>query len=450
MTKHIIVVGGGPAGIEAAKAAAKAGSQVSLISEGPVGGRAGWHSLLPSKVWLTAADTMGLLAESPVFAEAGGQSDSTAIVAQIQAVKESWNSRQVEELKSLGVEIVNGIASFESTDQVVVKNGEGQEVARLQGEAVIVATGSVPFFPPNLRPDGKRILAPRFAGKLDPLPKSVVVIGAGATGCEFTYLFNRLGVEVTWIVDPYGVLPAFAPSAGQFLGEILEKRGVKTIKEQFAERIDQTDDGVEVFASDGKRHPAEMAFVAIGRKPDLSRLNLEAAGLSVKTGQAPEVDGFGQSSVPGLYFVGDAAGPPMVANRAMAQARIAGLHAAGAKPASYRPDTVIAAIYTEPQVAQVGRVEGEDVQTIQMPFAAGLKTHLLPEDDGFVELAYDGDRRVVGGLAVGPHAADVLAPIALAIQMNATLDDLASLYGAHPTVSELAFMAARAVNPTSV
>jgi pyruvate/2-oxoglutarate dehydrogenase complex dihydrolipoamide dehydrogenase (E3) component len=323
-------------------------------------------------------------------------------------------------------------------------------VVRLQGEAVIVATGSVPFFPPNLRPDGKRILAPRFAGKLDPLPKSVVVIGAGATGCEFTYLFNRLGVEVTWIVDPYGVLPAFDPSAGQFLGEILEKRGVKTIKGQFAERIDQTDDGVEVFTSDGMGHPAEMAFVAIGRKPDLTRLNLEAAGLSVETGQAPEVDGFGQSSVPGLYFVGDAAGPPMVANRAMAQARIAGLHAAGAKPASYRPDTVIAAIYTEPQVAQVGRVEGEDVQTIQMPFAAGLKTHLLPEDDGFVELAYDGDRRVVGGLAVGPHAADALAPIALAIQMNATLDDLASLYGAHPTVSELAFMAARAVKPTCV
>jgi pyruvate/2-oxoglutarate dehydrogenase complex dihydrolipoamide dehydrogenase (E3) component len=197
-------------------------------------------------------------------------------------------------------------------------------------------------------------------------------------------------------------------------------------------------------------YPAEMAFVAIGRKPDLTRLNLEAAGLSVETGQAPEVGGFGQSSVPGLYFVGDAAGPPMVANRAMAQARIAGLHAAGAKPASYRPDTVIAAIYTEPQVAQVGRVEGEQVETVQAPFVVILKTHLLPEDDGFVELAYDGDRCVVGGLAVGPHAADVLAPIALAIQMNATLDDLASLYGAHPTVSELAFVAARAVKPTCV
>jgi dihydrolipoamide dehydrogenase len=288
------------------------------------------------------------------------------------------------------------------------------------------------------------VLAPRFAGKLDPLPKSVVVIGAGATGSEFTYLFNRLGVDVTWIIDPYGILPAFAPSAGQFLGEILERRGVNAVKDQFADKIEQTKNGVAVVTSDGARYPAEMAFAAIGRKPDLRRLNLEAAGLSIETGKAPAVDEFGRSSVPGLYFTGDAAGGPMVANRAMAQARIAGLHATGASPAPYRPDTVISAIYTEPQVAQVGTLAGEGIQTVEIPFDTSLKTHLLPETEGFVQLAYNNERRVVGGLAVGPHAADVLAPIALAIQVDAGLDDLASLYGAHPTVSELAFAAARA------
>jgi pyruvate/2-oxoglutarate dehydrogenase complex dihydrolipoamide dehydrogenase (E3) component len=252
-------------------------------------------------------------------------------------------------------------------------------------------------------------------------------------------------VEVTWIVDPYGVLPAFAPSAGQLLGEILASRGVKTVRGQFADKIEQTETGIEVVTSDGERYPAEMAFVAIGRKPDLTRLNLEAAGLSVEAGQAPPVDEFGRTTVPGLYVVGDAAGPPMVANRAMAQARIAGLHAAGVEPDPFRPDTVIAAIYTEPQVAQVGVVAGEGIETAEIPFGAALKTHLLPEPEGFVQLTYDRQRRVVGGLAVGAHAADVLAPIALAIQLSARVDDLASLYGGHPTVSELAFMAARVV-----
>jgi dihydrolipoamide dehydrogenase len=128
----------------------------------------------------------------------------------------------------------------------------------------------------------------------------------------------------------------------------------------------------------------------------------------------------------------------------MAQARVAGLHAAGADPAPFRAESVVAAIYTEPQVAQVGTVNGEGIETVRVPFSAGLKTHLLPEPEGFVTLAYQAEsRRVVGGVAAGPHAADVLAPVALAIQLQATLGDLASLFGAHPTISELAFIAAR-------
>lgn len=444
MTRKIIIVGGGPAGIEAAKAAARAGSQVTLITEGPVGGRAGWHSLLPSKVWLTAADTAGLVAESPGLKTGDNRSDPAAIVAEIQAVKEKWNDQQIEDLKALDVEIVNGVASFESPQQLVVKDEEDQEVTRIHGQAIILSSGSVPFFPPGLRPNGKNILAPRFASKLDPLPESVIVIGAGATGSEFTYLFNRLGVEVAWIVDPYGVLPSFAPQAGQLLADILARRGVKIVEDQFAGGIEQTEGGVMVLTSKDERYQAAMAFVAIGRKPDLSRLNLEAAGLAVAAGQAPQVDAYGQTTVKGLYAVGDAAGPPMVANRAMAQARVAGLHAAGANPAPFRPETVIAAIYTEPQVAQVGAVTGEGIETVQIPFKTGLKTLLLPEEEGFVALAYNPERQVTGGVAVGPHSADVLAPVALAIQLNARLDDMAGLYPAHPTISELAFLAARA------
>jgi len=444
MSQKIVIIGGGPAGIEAARAAAAAGAQVTLISEGPVGGRAGWHSLLPSKVWLTAADTAGLTAESPTLANgAAVQSDAAAVVARIQTVKESWNHYQAEQLRALGVNIINGVAAFEAAKTVVVKNGDGQETARLEADRIIIGTGSVPLFPPNLKPNGKNVLAPRFAGKLDPLPKSVAVIGAGATGTEFVYLFNRLGVDVTWVVDPYGVLPVFAPQAGELLAEVLARRGVRLARGQFADRIEADDDGVTVVLANGEQISAEMAFVAIGRRPDLSRLNLEAAGLSLGEANFPAVDEYCQTAVPGVYAVGDAAGPPMVANRAMAQAWIAGQHAAGANPPAYRPDTVIAAIYTEPQAAQIGTMQGDDLQTVRVPFAAALKTHLQPEHDGFVELASDSEGRLVGGLAVGPHAADALAPVAVAIQLHAKLSDLASLYGAHPTISELPFMAMR-------
>ena len=132
-------------------------------------------------------------------------------------------------------------------------------------------------------------------------------------------------------------------------------------------------------------------------------------------------------------------------DRAMAMARVAGLHAAGADVAPFNPNAVIAAVYSEPQVAQVGIVASEDgaIQTTRVAYSTVMKAHLLSETEGFVELAYDQAGRVTGGLAVGPHAGDVLAPVALAIQVGASLNDLAAIFAAHPTLSELAFAAAR-------
>lgn len=446
MAKHVLVIGAGPAGLEAARAAAMAGARVTLVSEGPLGGRAGWDSLIPSKVWLTAADSMGQVEQAAALGVAlpgPPQPDPAAILARIRTVAHHWSDQQVKELNNLGIELVSGIASFEAPNQVVVKPSNGEADIPLKADAVIIATGSVPFFPPNLKPDGKRILAPRFASHLEALPEDIIVIGAGATGSEFTYLFNRLGVKVTWLVDPSGVLPAFAPAAGQFLAETLARRGVHLAANQVADRLEADETGVTVTTTSGAQYCAAMIFVAIGRFPDLSRLNLAAVSLPVPAGQTMPTDNFGRSPIPAIYAVGDAAGAPMLANRAMAQAWGAGRHAAGVETLPFRSETVIHAIYTEPQVAQVGRVTGEDLQTVRLSFTAGLKAHLLPEGEGLFELAYDHDRRVAGAVAVGPHAADALAPVALAIQMGASLDDLAAVQGAHPTVSELAFMAAR-------
>jgi pyruvate/2-oxoglutarate dehydrogenase complex dihydrolipoamide dehydrogenase (E3) component len=440
MSKHLIVIGGGPAGIEAARAAAQAGAQVALISEGPVGGRAGWHSLLPSKAWLAAADTAGLQQTGP-FAGGGAPPAPGAILPWLQTVKETWSGQQGAALKALGVTIVSGVAALTSAKSVVVTDSDGHETDRLTGDALIIATGSVPSFPPNLRPNGKTVIAPRFMSALGALPASVAVIGAGATGVEAVYLFNRLGVPVTWIVDKFGVLPAYPAAAGELLADILVRRGVRLVRVEAADHIAETADGIAVVMADGSREEAALAFVAIGRTADLGRLNLAAAGLEVAAGQFPAVDSFGQTHVAGVYAVGDAAGGPMVANRATAMARVAGRHAAGAAVGPYKPEAVVAAIYSDPQVAQVGH-PGEG-KTARVAYGAGLKAHLLAETEGFVELSYDETGRVLGGVAVGAHAGDVLAPVALAIQVGATMADLAAVYAAHPTLSELAFAAAR-------
>jgi dihydrolipoamide dehydrogenase len=449
MSEQVIVIGGGPAGIEAARAASAAGARVTLVSEGPVGGRAGWHSLAPSKVWLTVADMTGLLSRAPALGievDGANRPDPAAVLARIRTVTGAWNAAAESELQSLGVKVVTGIASFASVSRLSVAGDDGATVAELQGDAVIVATGSVPHFPDGMKPDGDRVLAPRFAGRLEELPPDVVVIGGGATGCEFAYLFGRLGVQVTWLVSPRGVLPMFAPAAGRFLAEAMVRLGIDLSIGPRAEQIDRGADGVIVRTETGQSYEASTAFLAVGRRPDVGRLNLDLAELEPGPAGELQTDPFGRTAVPSIYAVGDVTGTPMLANQATAQAWVAGRHAAGLPTPPFRPEAVVHAVYTEPQVAQVGGgpEEAPGVEQVRVPLAASLKAHLLAESEGFVELSYQAQSgNVLGGVAAGPHAAEVLAPIAVAIQLGATIEDLAAAGSANPTLSELAFLAAR-------
>lgn len=448
MSRQIVVIGGGPAGIEAALAAAGAGADVTLVSEGPLGGRAGWASLIPSKVWIAAAEARAAAqAAEPLGVVIGGppRAASAAILARIGAVSAAWSAQQSARLSEAGVRVIPGVASFDGPGRLKVRDGEGHDLTSLRADATVIAAGSVPRFPPDLRPDGRRVLAPRFAGKIAELPPDIVVVGGGVTGSEFASLFSTLGVKVTWVVGPRGVLPGFAPAAGQALAATLIRRGVALYQGQPAVRIEQAADEVAVIGADGARHPAAMAFLAIGRSPDLSRLNLAALDLAPAADGALGTDSFGQTAAPGVYAVGDAAGEPMLANRAMAQAWVAGRHAAGAAVAAFRADAVIHAAYCAPQVAQVGRVSGADVRSMRLPLRATLKAHLADEEEGFFELAYAAaSRQIVGAAAVGAHAAESLAPVALAVGQGLRIEELAAVFTANPTMGEIAFMAARA------
>jgi pyruvate/2-oxoglutarate dehydrogenase complex dihydrolipoamide dehydrogenase (E3) component len=352
-------------------------------------------------------------------------------------VKEEWNGRLAAMVKAAGITVIDGAAHFANTQEIVVTDKEGG-TKTMRADAYIVTSGSVPIFPPGLKPDGKRVIAPRFASALDQLPHSIVVIGGGVTGTEFVYLFNQLGVEVTWVVDQFGVLPAFDAEAGAFMVELFQKRGVRIVAGQPAAGIDRDEQAVHVRVGE-MVIDAEMAFVAIGRKPDVANLQLEAAGLPLENGTTA-VNRYGRTAQPHIYLAGDVTGNPMVANRALAQAWVAGNHAAGADVAPFRPASVVAAVYTAPQVAMIGRMTE---RSVRVEYTAAMKPHLLAHTEGFVKLAVAEDGRIAGAVAVGDHAADLLAPVAVAIQAQMTAAEFAAVYPAHPTMGELAFMAAR-------
>jgi dihydrolipoamide dehydrogenase len=267
-----------------------------------------------------------------------------------------------------------------------------------------------------------------------------VVIGAGATGTEFVSLFDLMGVRVTWVVDEYGVLPTFDEEAGETIRQHFKHQGVRIVEPTTAERVTPDDASVTVQTSSGDCYRAATAFLAIGRSPDLDRLNLEAAGLDRKKGGSPPIDPYGRTAKPWIYLAGDASGSPMVANKAMAQAWVAGRHAAGATTSPFLPETVVKAVYSCPEVAEVGDLAGP--YRFSVSYERALKSQ-LSNYAGFVKLTCDADRKTKGGVAVGPHASEVLAPVAVAIRAGLEIDDLAALFTAHPTLSELPFLAAR-------
>jgi dihydrolipoamide dehydrogenase len=282
------------------------------------------------------------------------------------------------------------------------------------------------------------------------VPVDVIVVGAGATGVEFAHLFDRLGASVTWIVDDNGILPTFPRAATTLLRDAFVQRGIRIV-EGTAERLDADGAGVVLTLRDGERVRARTAFLATGRSAAVHGTNLEATGLRVRPGGAISVDIFCQTGVPGVYAVGDMLGAPMLANRGEAQGRIAGAHAAGAPTVGFRPETVVNAVYSEPQVAMVGEVSGlysptpaRRIQRVRIPFHAALHSLVHTSAEGWLELFYaEHGGEVVGAWAVGEDAADALSSVALAIGAGASVAAMALVAPAVPTSSELPFLAAR-------
>jgi dihydrolipoamide dehydrogenase len=446
----MIVIGGGPAGMTAALEGARHGAQVTLVSSEPVGGRATWHSLVPSKVLLTAADHLGEAAHNPALGLTGAppEPDLAVLRDRIADQARAWHRHSLSLLADRGVGIVSATARFLDPHRVELTR-EGADAGTMLFDKAVIATGSVPVFLPNIKPDGKRVLAPRLAGKLAEFPAHMIVVGGGVTGAEFVYFFNRAGANVTWVTDLPRILPRVDPDLSDALGQTLSARGVTLMTSAPVEAVRPQADGVVVALKDGRSLAGSHAFLAIGRRADLGDLALEAAGVD-RTAEGIATDAFGRTSQAHIYAVGDVTGAPFIANRGQAQARVAARHASGAETAGFRPETIVEAVYTAPQLAVVGLGEaaatamGRPVEVFRAECDEALKPRLAEATEGFVKILCDAeDGRIVGGAACCDRAAEVLAPIAVAIAGGTTFETLAAVFPAYPTLSELPGIAVR-------
>lgn len=436
---HIVIIGGGPAGVTAALEAARLGAQVTLVEATHVGGRATWHSLVPSKVFLGAAE-----ARSTAQSWWGtlDRPDLGVLRERIRAQAEAQSQRQHHALDQAGVRLLSAVASFENPYTLRVDFADGGS-ERLNFERAILTTGSEPIFLPGLKPDGQRLLAPRAMVNLTAWPEHLIMIGGGVTGSEYVSFFSQMGVSITWVTDLPTFLPRAEPEIAAGLAAAMEARGVRLYPNAPVAQAETTGSGVRVTLQDGRTLEGSHAFIAIGRRADTELLNLVAAGVEA-TRQGVMVDDYGRTTQPHIYAIGDVAGPPYTVNRAQAQARVAVRHALGLPTPPLAANTWVEAVYSDPQVAQVGlredeaRRQGYAVTVLRAEAAQTLKAHLGNHPQGMLKIVAEASSgRLLGAAALGSLAVEVINALSLALQAGATLEHLTHWAPAYPTASDL-------------
>jgi len=443
---EVAVIGGGPGGYVAAIRAAQLERDVTLIERDAYGGTCLNYGCIPSKAYVSAA---GLAHRAGAAERMGIHADPAVDLATLTG----WKDDVVDQLtdgverlcKANGITLVEGTASFVDERTLRVAHaGEGQGSETVEFEHAVVATGSRPTEVPGFAFDGERVLSSRDVLALESLPASLVVVGAGYIGMELSTAFAKLGTDVTVLEMLDDALPGYGDDITRVVRESAAEAGVDFYFGERALEWEATGDGVVVRTEDEdgavSEFGAERALVAVGREPVTDTVDLPA-GVETDDGVVVTDERAG-ATVEGIYAVGDVAGEPMLAHKAMREGHVAAEAIAG-EPAALDHQSVPAAVFTDPEIGSVGMTEAEareagfEPVVGQMPVRANGRALTLDETEGFVRVVADGPSGfVLGAQIVGPEASELVAEVALAVEMGATLEDIGATIHVHPTLSE--------------
>jgi dihydrolipoamide dehydrogenase len=446
MDYDLLVIGSGPGGYHAAIRAAQLGLKVACAEKQYVGGVCLNVGCIPTKALLHVAE---VLREAQHASEFGVDFGKPKVnVKQAQQWKDSVVAKMTGGVKMLfkgnKVDLLEGEATFKDANTVTVGGKE------YRAKKFIVATGSSPIQIPGFETDGETVVDSTGALLMSEVPKRFLAIGGSAIGLEFADIYNALGSETTVVELMDRIVPAGDADASRELHKAFEKRGVRILTGTKAVSQKKVRGGLEVvLEKDGKQETVtvDKLLVAVGRRPNGKGLGIEAVGVKVdERGYVPPANAHMQTDVPHIYTIGDVARLPLLAHKAMKEGIVAAEHAAG-KSSAY--DTIVpSVIYTSPELASVGMSEeeakaaGHQVRVGKFPLSASGRATTLGVTEGLVKVVGDADTDLLLGFhMVGPGAGDMVAEAALAIEMGATLEDVALTQHAHPTISE-AFMEA--------
>ncbi|WP_414657454.1 dihydrolipoyl dehydrogenase [Deinococcus sp. VB343] len=454
----VLVIGAGPGGYHAAIRAAQLGLKTACVERGAVGGVCLNVGCIPTKALLHAAETVHA---SHQAAEFGLTFSGQALdIAKLNGWKESIVKKLTGGvgglLKANKVTLLTGQASFVD-DHTVSVDGKNYTAANF-----IIATGSDPAKLPGLDVDQDKIVDSTGALVMpDPVPARMLCVGGGVIGFEFAQVYNNLGSKVKVIEFLPNVIPGADADAVKEFAKVMKKQGIEIVTQMKANKAEKKQGGVHVELENVKTGEKttevfDRVLVAVGRRPRTDGLNPEKAGVTVTERGFIPADKQQRTNVPHIFSIGDVAGNPMLAHKAMKEGLVAAEVIAG-KPAEQDAVAIPGVVYTSPELAWVGLTEqeakdkGYEVKTGVFPMAASGRAMTLQSTDGFVKMVVEKDTDLVLGVhIVAPHASDMLAEAGLALEMAATATDISLTIHAHPTLGESMLEAAEAAHKQAI
>jgi dihydrolipoamide dehydrogenase len=442
----VAVVGTGPGGYVAAIRCAQLGLSVAAVEDDRPGGVCLNWGCIPTKALLRNAEVVHLFERAADFGIrlSGFEADYAEAVRRSRRVADRM-AKGVEFLfRKNKITLVPGRGTLKSPTRVEVTGGGGSHA--LEARAIILATGSEPRSLPGVAIDEQRVISSNGAVRNEQRPRSLIVIGAGAVGVEFADVFSSYGTEVTLLEALPRILPVEDEEVSSQLARTLSRRGI-TLKAGV--KVSAVKAGAQsvTVETDAGRFEAEQVLMAVGRAAKVAGLGLEAVGIQLERGFV-KVSPRMETSVKGLYAIGDMAGPPLLAHKAMAEGVVAAEAIAGRAPHLIDYANVPSCTYCRPQVASIGLTEararesGHEVTVGKFPFTANGKAVALGETEGFVKVVADAKTSEILGVHIlGPEATEIIHEFAVGRTLEATLEELMHTIHAHPTLSEAALEA---------
>ncbi|MGE8205560.1 FAD-dependent oxidoreductase [Heyndrickxia sp. NPDC080065] len=427
MDTDILIIGGGPSGVEAALTASRYANHVTLVTKGNVcEWKAGYTNIFLANV------------------EEIKKHQSFSLPS-VDNINKEWEVQQKNLLVNAGVQILFGTAAFQNSHSVKIVHDSG-ETTIITSKKIIIANGSRPVFPESIQPDGKRIFSFRNLYEMNYIPASIIVIGDGPIGYEMVNLYIQLNIQVTWLL-PEKRNQLFDEDITEYLISYYSNNGVKIERGTWVKELNNCGNIVRAVREDGKVFEAETAFITLGFRSNLDQLQMEHANLQMNHTGSIDSNPFGQSDNESIYIIGDARMPhSYTVTQALAMARVATLHALNQNTDPIDPNTLPLAFNENPQVATVGYVttSNEEVDFIKVPYEKrNFRAFMDNKRDGFIKIVWNKDGTIIGGTCIGHQAKDIITTISLMIKLKATISQVQSFFGAHPSITELPFFALR-------